>query len=600
MSAHRTPKSGRQSLLFQDLASPVSARRGKFSTPGQAAAVSALWRENLGGSDLPPPPMYTLDDRSDFSPESGIADYSASSPDVKSERPRTTTTPFQSSGKNVVTPGKGKLEASPSFSLLGGQQVSGSPSWWSASKGGSSSAEQEDKGKGSPVEGVVQPGALVTLPPPREVARPEVQRQVVPTGNVQEEEWVTVYGCMVDKWCTKYLAYANHCSDMVRPLIVILLLSIVNSDSLNGFSPSDTNLVLREFEKCGMIVKHVPGPRNANWMHILYQNRSDAQKALSKTGMMINGVVIVGVKPVDPIQRQALNERLNNQGFMPLPPPSRDSEFNTARGAASSRPHYLQNGSAFSPQPNGGAMAVPSKSMVSKFVDLIATTIANTLITRNLRSLTDAMAKATEQKQNSQALEETKLDIRDVVTTATTYGEDNGHGGRRSDVAMFMLRAMCMAASAVAVSLMVTARETSMTTLYGFEFQLHAVWSLSDSLIYLVVVTSATVVYSLLQLVISGTRLMRRSPVIPTRTQAWFCFVADQILGYAMVSGGSAALGVTNMNRTGIRHMPLPNFCKSLGFFCDHLAISVVFALFAFLLLAASSILDVLALSRYF
>ncbi|KAF8062849.1 hypothetical protein N665_1191s0004 [Sinapis alba] len=208
------------------------------------------------------------------------------------------------------------------------------------------------------------------------------------------------------------------------------------------------------------------------------------------------------------------------------------------------------------------------------------------------------MAKATEQKQNSRTVEETKLDIRDVVTIATTYGEDNRHGDRRNDVAMFMSRAMCMAVSAVAVLLMVTARETSMTTLYGFEFQLHAVWSLSDSLIYLVVVSSATVIYSLLQLVLSGTRLMRRSPVIPTRKQAWVCFLADQILGYAMVSGGSAALGVTNVNRTGIRHMPLPNFCKSLGFFCDHLAISVVFALFAFLLLAASSILDVLHLSR--
>ncbi|CAN8259121.1 unnamed protein product [Cochlearia groenlandica] len=329
-TAHRTPKTGgRQSLLFQDLASPVSARRGKFSTPGQAAAVSALWRENFGGADLPPPPMYTLDDRSDFSPESGIADYSVS-PEVKSDR----TTPFQSYGKNVVTPGKGKLEASPSFSLLSAQQsqqVSGSPSWWSQSKPGSSSTEQDDKGKGSPVEGVIQPGALVTLPPPREVARPEVQRQVLPTGNLEEEEWVTVY----------------------------------------GFSPGDTNLVLREFEKCGMIMKHIPGPRNANWMHILYQNRSDAQKALNKAGMMINGVVIVGVKQVDPIQRQALNERLNNQGFMPLPPPSstRDSEFNTARG--SSRSHYLQNGSAFSPQPSGGAMASPSKSMVSKFFDLM-------------------------------------------------------------------------------------------------------------------------------------------------------------------------------------------------------------------------------------
>ncbi|EOA31012.1 hypothetical protein CARUB_v10014156mg [Capsella rubella] len=324
-TAHRTPKSGRQSLLFQDLASPVSARRGKFSSPGQAAAVSALWRENFGGSDLPPPPMNTLDDLSDFSPESGIADYSAS-PDVKSDR----RTPFQSSGKNIVTPGKGKLEASPSFSLLNAQQsqqVSGSPSWWSQPKAGSS-MEQDDKGKGSPVEGVVQPGALVTLPPPREVARPEVQRQIIPTGNLDEEEWVTVY----------------------------------------GFSPGDTNLVLREFEKCGMILKHVPGPRNANWMNILYQNRSDAHKALNKSGMMINGVVIVGVKPVDPIQKQALNERLNNQGFMPLPPPS--STRDTAR--PSSRPQFLQNGSAaFPAQPSSGAMASPSKSMVSKFLDLM-------------------------------------------------------------------------------------------------------------------------------------------------------------------------------------------------------------------------------------
>lgn len=37
------------------------------------------------------------------------------------------------------------------------------------------------------------------------------------------------------------------------------------------FSPGDTNLVLREFEKCGVVLKHIAGPRDANWMHILYQ-----------------------------------------------------------------------------------------------------------------------------------------------------------------------------------------------------------------------------------------------------------------------------------------------------------------------------------------
>jgi hypothetical protein len=37
------------------------------------------------------------------------------------------------------------------------------------------------------------------------------------------------------------------------------------------FSPGDTNMVLREFEKCGIVLRHVPGPRDANWMQILYQ-----------------------------------------------------------------------------------------------------------------------------------------------------------------------------------------------------------------------------------------------------------------------------------------------------------------------------------------
>ena len=164
-------------MFFQDLATPVSSRRGKFSTPGQAAAVSALWRENFAGSDLPPPPVYTLEDRSDYSPESGIPDYPVS-PEIKSDL----RTPGHSSGRDFLTPVKGKSEVSTSSASL---------SWWSPAKSG---GDQEEKGKGSPVEGVVQPGALITLPPPREVARPELQRNSLPAGSLDEEEWVTVYG----------------------------------------------------------------------------------------------------------------------------------------------------------------------------------------------------------------------------------------------------------------------------------------------------------------------------------------------------------------------------------------------------------------------
>jgi hypothetical protein len=52
---------------------------------------------------------------------------------------------------------------------------------------------------------------------------------------------------------------------------VLIYWSLILFFFLSRFSPADTNLVLREFEKCGVILKHVPGPRDANWMHILYQ-----------------------------------------------------------------------------------------------------------------------------------------------------------------------------------------------------------------------------------------------------------------------------------------------------------------------------------------
>lgn len=228
-----------------------------------------------------------------------------------------------------------KGEASSSYAMFSPQQLQkqqsqvASSSWWTppgrgGGSGGGGGSEMEEKGKGSPVD------ALITIPPPREVARPEIQRNSSPVGNLNEEEWVTVY----------------------------------------GFPPGDTNLVLREFEKCGFILKHVPGPRNANWMHILYQNRSDAQKALNKNGMQINGVLIVGVKQVDPAQHQALNERLNNQGFMPLPHTPSVKSLEATSSGPSSRPYYLQNGSNSAKQ-SGGTIATPTKSVVSKVVDFM-------------------------------------------------------------------------------------------------------------------------------------------------------------------------------------------------------------------------------------
>lgn len=71
-----------------------------------------------------------------------------------------------------------------------------------------------------------------------------------------------------------------------------------------------------------------------------------------------------------------------------------------------------------------------------------------------------------------------------------------------------------------------------------------------------------------------------------------------QAFAYAMMSAGSAASGVTNLNRTGIRHTALPNFCKPLHSFCDHVAISIAFTFVSCILLAMSAVQDVMWLSN--
>ncbi|WOL02058.1 hypothetical protein Cni_G10777 [Canna indica] len=338
----RSSKADKQSPFFRDLATPVSARRsggsGRFATPGQAAAVSALWRDNFASVDPPPPPVYTLSDRVDFSPEPALA------ADLTPPSPVPLTPPPVLYGP-ALFPSPFKASAEPSGSAAatdGGLRVLRLPSYGDSgrlSPGRSvGSGDRTGKGKGSPVDGVVEPGALITLPPQREVARPEVRRNSVPVaGGLDEEQWITVY----------------------------------------GFSAGDTNLVLQEFEKCGVILKHIIGPRSANWVHILYQSRYDAQKALAKDGQQLNNVLIIGVKPVDPQQQRYLNEHLesnHNRGFMALMPAEPVSWSSASRSpiAPSPQSYHKQHISKTTTGENGQhAIASPSKSLLTKVVDLM-------------------------------------------------------------------------------------------------------------------------------------------------------------------------------------------------------------------------------------
>eukprot|EP01018_Ginkgo_biloba_P001962 Gb_38296 [translate_table: standard] len=226
-TVHRSSRGGRQSLFYRDIsaASPARATPHKnvFTTPAQAAAATALWRDNFGGTDPPPPPMFTLEDRVDFSPEINVGDYSMATPEARTPPARSTLS-LLNTFTSTATPATNSNSKSnlanalyetapaspmPSYALNPGFQntqqnfqsaqqnpVPGSSNWWSPVKDGSS--DGGERGRMSPVSGVVQQqqqsGGLLTLPPPREIVRPDIQRSSLSDRIADEEEWVTVFG----------------------------------------------------------------------------------------------------------------------------------------------------------------------------------------------------------------------------------------------------------------------------------------------------------------------------------------------------------------------------------------------------------------------
>ncbi|KAL1199389.1 CASP-like protein [Cardamine amara subsp. amara] len=148
---------------------------------------------------------------------------------------------------------------------------------------------------------------------------------------------------------------------------------------------------------------------------------------------------------------------------------------------------------------------------------------------------------------------------------------------RGREVVQVALRGGCLAASASAMAVMLTATEEGVADIYGFKLTLSSNWSFSPSYhVY---------------------RLITGSPITPSRFQAWLSFTSDQLFCCLMMSAGSAGCGVTNLNKTGIRHTPLPDFCKTLSSFCNHVALSILLVFLSFIFLASSSLFNVLVLS---
>lgn len=61
-----------------------------------------------------------------------------------------------------------------------------------------------------------------------------------------------------------------------------------------GFPPAAASFVLTQFTQLGTIVEH-HNPGSGNWMHLKFQTKLQARKALSKNGKVFSGNIMVGV-----------------------------------------------------------------------------------------------------------------------------------------------------------------------------------------------------------------------------------------------------------------------------------------------------------------
>ncbi|KAG5833773.1 hypothetical protein ANANG_G00279440 [Anguilla anguilla] len=63
-----------------------------------------------------------------------------------------------------------------------------------------------------------------------------------------------------------------------------------------GFPPASASYILLQFAQYGNILKHVMS-NSGNWMHLQYQSKLQARKALSKDGKVFGEAIMIGVKP---------------------------------------------------------------------------------------------------------------------------------------------------------------------------------------------------------------------------------------------------------------------------------------------------------------
>ncbi|XP_067654547.1 nucleoporin NUP35-like [Haliotis asinina] len=83
-----------------------------------------------------------------------------------------------------------------------------------------------------------------------------------------------------------------------------------------GFPPAATSFIVQQFSQYGNIMKHVSS-MEGNWMHIHYQSKIQAKKALSKNGKVFGNSMMVGVLPC--IDKNVMDDNKENDDTMATP-----------------------------------------------------------------------------------------------------------------------------------------------------------------------------------------------------------------------------------------------------------------------------------------
>jgi len=81
-----------------------------------------------------------------------------------------------------------------------------------------------------------------------------------------------------------------------------------------GFPPAAASFILQQFSQYGTVDKHEIH-NNGNWLHIKYQTKIQAKKALSKNGKIFARSIMIGVLPCIKQEICAMEADLNSSGM---------------------------------------------------------------------------------------------------------------------------------------------------------------------------------------------------------------------------------------------------------------------------------------------